>query len=38
MKFGQNLPEHTRLKLIELLNERGRPIDLATAEEIRKRL
>lgn len=37
MKFGQNLPEHTRLKLIELLNERGRPIDLATAEEIRKR-
>lgn len=38
IKFGQNLPGHTREKLINYLKERGEPIDLLTAEEIRKRL
>lgn len=38
IKFGQNLPVHTREKLVGLLKERGRPIDILTAEEIRQRL
>lgn len=33
-KFGQNEPDRLRRKWVEKLRERGRPLDLATAEEI----
>ncbi len=35
IKFGQGMPDHSHKKLITKLEERGEPIDLETAEEIR---
>jgi hypothetical protein len=36
IKFGQNLTEPTRRKIIQKLQERGRALDLRTAEEMAK--
>ena len=36
IKFGQNLTEPTRRKIIQKLHERGRALDLRTAEEMVK--
>ena len=38
IKFGQHLPAETREKVVKGLEQRGEPIDLLTAEEIRKSL
>jgi nitroimidazol reductase NimA-like FMN-containing flavoprotein (pyridoxamine 5'-phosphate oxidase superfamily) len=37
-KFGEHLPPETRRRIIEKLRERGGKIDLATADEIERRL